>query len=394
MRGSIVAIVVIVVVIGVAGYIAVKDPTLLSFKSSPALPETSPGLRIPAASELNSTTGTSWYEVMNLTVGVSNLSSLDNALSNISDTEQYVQSVQSTAPYFHISYAQGALFLSANKGLMALAYASFTSASYANLTNSSLFGNITKTKVSNLSYGEVSGAFYVFGYQFANGNYSSGIYALYSNYIIIALYHGENNITKSTFTSIVSTEVDILTSYQFSFRAAERLIQTSNITDQLGTSYKPDFNFSLFVISHPQLLEEYLDNYTSGSYNSTYSQILNMSRNTSSNVGIAATAFSSSKSVYVLGYLKGTNSMFAAKEYLGIQEYINSSLKDFGKSISNISFNGGQFFIYNFSYQFGSNYTLSVGHIGDYLVFEIDLGSSTVGDPLTALMEEEMILLQ
>ena len=126
MKSSIVVLVVVViVVIGAVGFIAVKDPQLLSLKSSLALPDTSPGMRVLATSEVNTSMTGGWYEVMNVTAGVTNLSDFGSAVNSLSGSTS--SGLPVNASYVHLSYAQAVLFATMNDSNLAFGYAAFSS---------------------------------------------------------------------------------------------------------------------------------------------------------------------------------------------------------------------------------------------------------------------------
>ncbi|MEM3675747.1 MAG: hypothetical protein QXV22_01675 [Thermoplasmataceae archaeon] len=393
MKGSTVAIIVaIIIVVGAAGYVGVKYPGLLSLNNSSALPETAPGMRIPASSEVNASMGGSWVEVMNITIGVSNVSGFYSTLSKIQGTGNYFSFSAGNASSIQIRYAQGALFGSSNRTAMVFAYAAFNTSAEANQTNASLFRNISKQKLENISYGEVSGAFYVYGFREALGNYSSAIYALYSNYIMVALYYGKENHTENAFTSLVSKEVSILNAYKLNFAVAERLLQGHNVTAVLGSSFQPDFNLSIYVTNQTAFYAMHDENSFGQYLGNYYGNLTNASTISSSALGLALTAFSSSDSVYLLGYLKGDNSTAVSKYYANITHAIHGYFQNFGEEINNTTYNGLQFVVYNFSVAY-LNYTVSIGHKGTYLVFEVFIGSSNMATQLTNLMEAESYLI-
>ena len=150
MKSSIVTlVVVIIVVIGAMGFIALKDPKLLSFKTSSSLPDTSPGIRVLATSEVNTSMTGGWYEVMNITAGVTNLSDLGKVINGLSGSTSSGFPVN--ASYVHVSYAQAALFATVNDSDLAFGYAAFSTINYANLTNSTIFNDITQDHLKNVT---------------------------------------------------------------------------------------------------------------------------------------------------------------------------------------------------------------------------------------------------
>lgn len=396
MKSSIVAvIVVIVVVVGGIGFIAVKDPGLLSFhSSSTALPATSPGIRVVATSEINSSMTGGWYEVLNLTVGVSNLSTVDGVLSNLSGSSSSgTPLIPNNATYFNVNYAQAALFVTRNSSSLGFGYAAFNSVNYANLTNQTIFSNITKENISNVQYGEVSGSFYIYGFNKTGDNYSSAIYAIYSNYLIVGFYHGLKNRSMSAFTSMITDEVSILKAYHLSFISAEKLLPNSNITTALGNSYKPDFNMSLYLINPALAFNDLKNTSTFHSDQNSTSSILNLTHNGTGVVGLAMESFSSPGKIFALGYLEAASQSMASQAYANLTTDLSNSLNESGMQIQNQSYNGLKFFEFNISSPNGPNITFSVGFKGDYLVFSVDYGAGSMLSQLKQIMEEESTIL-
>ncbi len=398
MKSSIVALfVVIVVVIGAVGFIAVKDPKLLSIKTSSPLPDTSPGMRVLATSEVNTSMTGGWYEVMNLTAGVTNLSALGNVVNGLSGSSSSSSGFPVNAPYVHVSYAQAALFATANDSDLVFGYAAFSSINYANLTNSTIFSNITKDHLKNVTYGEISGAFFVYGFNKTNGNYSAAIYAVYSNYLILGFYHGLRNRTMAAFTGMVSTEISILNAYKINFVQAERLVGTSNITSALGSSFSSDFNISVYIINPDLALNNARNTSIFNSERSTYSPVFNITNNGTAVSGFALETFSSSSPnvTFALGYLQATSSSVVSQAYMNITTLLNQSLKGNpdGLYIENQTYNGLKFFEFNISSTNGPNITFAVGMKQNYLVFEADLGSGHMKSQLKTIMEQESDLL-
>lgn len=398
MKSAIVALVVVIVVIaGAFAVIAVKDPKLLSLKpSSTTLPETSPGIRVLAVSEVNSSMTGSWYEVANVTLGVGNLSDLDRAISNLSgSTSDTLNPVASNSSYFYISYAQAAVFESRNLSTLAFGYAAFKSVSYANLTNETIFSNITRDHLRNVTFGEVSGAFFVYGFNRTGDNYSAAIYAVYSEYFIVGFYHGLRNRTMSSFTSMISTEVSILNAYSINFVSAEHLLAESNITSALGAPYVPSFNLSFYVIEPSMAYGALKNTSTFSSDRSSLSPVLNITSNGTGVAGVAMEASSYGSKVFALGYLEATSSSVASEAYANITTDFNNSLRGNpeGLYIVNQTYNGLTFFVFNLSSPNGPNFTFSVGYKDNYLLFSVDYGSGNLQNGLKEIMEQESDLL-
>lgn len=398
MKSSLVAIVVVIVVVVVAvGFIAVKDPKLLSFKTTTALPETSPGMRVLATSEINSSMTGGWYEIANITAGVTNLTNLGNVINNLSGSGSSSSGFPVNAPYLRVSYGQAALFATENDSALVFGYAAFSSVNYANLTNSTIFSNITKEHLKNVTYGEISGSFFVYGFNRTDGNYSSAIYAVYSNYLILGFYHGLRNRTMSAFTGMVSTEISILNAYKINFVSAEKLVSTSNVTSTLGSSFRSDFNISVYIINPELALKNAQNTSTFHSEQRNYGPAFNITDNGTAISGFALETFSSSseKVTFALGYLQATSSSVVSQAYLNITTMLNDSLKgnQMGLYIVNQTYNGMKFFEFNISSSNGPNITFAVGMKANYLVFEADLGSGQMKTQLKTVMEDESYLL-
>ena len=200
MKSSAISIIVVaIVVIGAVGFVLVKDPSLISIPSSKALPSTSPGMVVVSSSEVNTSMSGGWNEVMNVTVGVSNLSAVDSAFGSLSGSSP----IPANASYMNINYAQAAAFVSRNYSSLAFGYASFKSINIANMTNQTISKQIGKSNLTNVTMGEVSGAFYIYAFNKTGSNYTSAIYGLYSNYLVIGVYHGEKNRTRQDFTGML-----------------------------------------------------------------------------------------------------------------------------------------------------------------------------------------------
>ncbi len=398
MKSSLVAVVVvIVVVIGAVGFIAVKDPKLLSLKASSPLLETSPGMRVLATSEINTSMSGGWYEVANLTAGVTNLSDLGTVINNLSESTSSSTGFPVNAPYLHVSYAQAALFATENDSALVFGYAAFSSINYTNLTNSTIFSNITKDHLKNVTYGEISGSFFVYGFNRTGDNYSSAIYAVYSNYFILGFYHGLRNRTMAAFTGMVSTEISILNAYRINFVSAERLVGTSNVTSALGSSFRSDFNISVYIINPDLALKNARNTSMFNSEQNNFSSAFNITNNGTAISGLALEAFSSSsqKITFALGYIQATSAATVSQAYMNITTLLNNSLKGnpLGLSIINQTYNGMKFFEFNISSTSGPNITFAVGMKQNYMVFEADLGSGQMKSQLKTIMEEESDLL-
>jgi hypothetical protein len=395
-KSSIIAtIVVAVVVIGGFAVVYAKDPGLFSISTTKTIPSTSPGIMVVSSTEVNSSMSGGWNEVMNVTVGVSNLSALNSAFGELSHSS--VSPIPANASFINIKYAQAASFVSRNYSLLAFGYVAFKSINIANMTNQTITRNISKDNLTNVTVGEVSGSFYVYGFSRSGSNYTSVIYGLYSNYLVVGIYHGEKNRTRQDFTTMLSTQVAILTDYKLNFVATEHLLSNQNITSELGSSYNPDFNMSIFLIN-PHLLYNSAKNtstYRSEGYD--YSSYLNMTSNGSAISGLAFATFSSNVSgvsnLYALGYVQSVNQSFASEAYMNLTTELNTSLRDSGREITNITHNGLQFFVFNISSANGPNITFAVGQKGNYLVFEVDEGSGHLNNQLKTLMEQESYLL-
>lgn len=399
MKSSLIAIVVVlVVIVGGVGYIAATHTSLFSSKTTiTALPETSPGTRIVSSSEVNQSMSGHWVELMNITIGVSNLSLLMDVMDGIT----HGTPVSTNASYLHINYAQAAAFVSTNHSAMAFAYASLSSSQFANLTNKSVYSNLTKDNLTNLTVGVTDGSFYIFGYAKADSNYTAAFYDFYSNYIIVGFYHGGKNRTLSDFTNLVTYEISILNSYKLNFSTVEHLASTTSVQTDFTTSYKSLFNISAFLLN-PNAGSKALGNYSSLLKGSPYYSILNMTDNGTliSGVGLEAFHSESSNSTLALGYIEGTHSSFVSQIYRNLTTSLNNSLKDSnnGLSVVNMSYDGMTFFVFNTTYSNGQgqtslNLTFSIGVKGDYLVASAVIGPSAMNTSITKLMQNESSLL-
>ena len=394
MKSSIIAIIVVaVVIVGGVGYVAAKDPGIFALKSgSNALPETSPGTRIVSPTEVNQSMSGHWIEVLNITVGISNLSSLMYIMGGISDSSHVTQNLSD----IHVNYAQAAAFVSSNHSAIAMGYASFSSIQYANITNRSIIGNITNEDLGNISFGITDGSFYAFEYARTDSNYTAAFYDLYSNYLIIGVYHGAKNRTLNDFTGLAAYEISILNSYKLNFSVTENLVSTASVQSDFAASYKSIFNMSAYFIN-PADAYKALGNYSEMLQGSTSSGILNMTDNGSSISGIGLEAYHSNitNSTLALGYLKGTNSSFASQIYRNVTTSLNLSLEfaDSGRSIMNRSYDGMTFFVLNISLEKGTNITFSVGVKGDYLVASAVLGPTVMDSSVISLMQNESSII-
>lgn len=398
MKNSAISIIVVaVVIIGAVGVVAVKDPGLLSVPSSKTIPSTSPGIMVVSTSEINNSMSGGWNEVMNVTVGVSNLSAVNSAYGVLSHSS--ISPIPANASFININYAQAAAFVSSNYSFLAFGYVAFRSINIANMTNQTITKNISKSNLDNVTAGEVSGSFYIYGFSRSGSNYTSVIYGLYSNYLIVGIYHGDKNRTRQDFTAMLSNEVDILTNYKLNFVTTERLLSNTNITSELGSSYNPNFNMSVFLINPDLLYNSAKNTSTYRTEASDYSSFLNMTSNGSAISGMAVSSFSSNVSgvinIYAIGYVKSVNQSFASDAYLNLTTDLNTSLSGSGMEITNITNNSLhlQFFVFNISTPNGPNITFAVGHKENYLVFEVDMGSGQMKPQLQYLMEQESNLL-
>ena len=401
MKSSAISIIVVaLVVVGAVGFVVVKDPGLLSVpSSSKALPSTSPGIMVVSSSEVNSSMSGGWNEVMNVTVGVSNLSAVNGAFGALSHSS--ASPIPSNASYININYAQAAAFVSGNYSSLAFGYVAFKSINIANMTNQTITKHIGKENLTNVTVGEVSGSFYMYGFSKSGSNYTSVIYGLYSNYLVVGIYHGEKNRSRQSFTTMLSNQVEILTDYKLNFVSTERLLSNSNVTSVLGTSYNPDFNMSIFLINPGLLYKSIRNTSTYGTESNSYSPIFNMTSNGSALSGMAVTVFSSNVSnvnnIYAMGYVQSVNQNFVSDAYMNLTTELNASLRGpgSGMSITNTTYNGLQFFVLNISYPGGNglNLTFAVGHKGNYLVFEAELGPVQMKSQLKNLMEQESNLI-
>lgn len=400
MKSSIIAIIVVaVVIVGGIGYIAAKDPGLFAVKSSSTpLPETSPGTRVVSPAYVNQSMSGHWIEVLNITVGVSNLSSLVGLMNGLPDSSGVTQNISE----IHVNYAQAAAFVSSNHSAIAMGYASFTSVNYANITNKSIIGNITNEDLGNISFGVTDGSFYAFEYARADSNYTAAFYDLYSNYLIIGVYHGAKNRTLNNFTSLAADEISILNSYPLNFSVAEHLASTASVQADFASSYKTIFNVSAYFLNPTEAYNE-LSNYSEMLQgDSSYSGILNMANNGTliSGVGLEAFHSDSSNSTLALGYIEGANSSFVSQLYRNITTDLNDSAKmaNSGLLVVNESYQGMTFFIYNTTYSDGPdqaslNLTFSFGIKGDYLVFSAVIGQSEMNTSIAKLMQNESTIL-
>ena len=396
MKSSIVVLVVaVIVVIGAVGFIAVKDPQLLSLKSSSALPDTSPGMRVLATSEVNTSMTGGWYEVMNVTAGITNLSDFGSAVNSLSGSTS--SGLPENASYVHLSYAQAVLFATMNDSNLAFGYAAFSSTNYANLTNSTVFSKISNDHLRNVTIGEVSGSFFIYGFNKTGENYSAAIYAVYSNYLILGFYHSLKNRTMAAFTGMVSTEISILNAYKLNFVQVEKLVGTSSVTSVLGTSFISDFNISVNIINPSLALNSAKNTSTFNSERSTYGPVFNITNNGTAVSGFALETFSSSSQneTFALGYLQAASSSVVSQAYMNITTLLNQSLKGNpdGLYIENQTYNGLKFFELNISGPNGPNITFAIGMKQNYLVFEADLGSGQMKSQLKTIMVEESNLL-
>lgn len=396
MKSSAIALIVVaVVIIGGFGVVFTKDPGLFSISTKNTLPSTSPGIMVVSSSEVNSSMSGGWNEVMNVTVGVSNLSALNSAYGELSHSS--VSPIPANVSFININYAQAASFVSRNYSMLAFGYVAFKSINIANMTNQTITKNISKDNLTNVTVGDISGSFYIYEFSRSGANYTSAIYGLYSNYLVVGIYHGEKNRTKQDFTTMLSTQVAILTDYKLNFAATEHLLSNQNITSELGSSYNPDFNMSFFLINPQPLYNSARNTSTYRSEGSDYSSYLNMTSNGSAISGMAVAAFSSNVSgvsnIYAIGYVQSVNQSFASEAYMNLTTELNTSLRDSGMEITNITYNGLQFFVFNISSTNGPNITFAVGHKGNYLIFEADLGSGQLQTQLKDLMEQESNLI-
>lgn len=396
MKSSAIALIVVaVVIIGGFGVVLAKDPGLFSISTKNTLPSTSPGIMVVSSSEVNSSMSGGWNEVMNVTVGVSNLSALNSAYGELSHSS--VSPIPANVSFININYAQAASFVSRNYSMLAFGYVAFKSINIANMTNQTITKNISKDNLTNVTVGDISGSFYIYEFSRSGANYTSAIYGLYSNYLVVGIYHGEKNRTKQDFTTMLSTQVAILTDYKLNFAATEHLLSNQNITSELGSSYNPDFNMSFFLINPQPLYNSARNTSTYRSEGSDYSSYLNMTSNGSAISGMAVAAFSSNVSgvsnIYAIGYVQSVNQSFASEAYMNLTTELNTSLRDSGMEITNITYNGLQFFVFNISSTNGPNITFAVGHKGNYLIFEADLGSGQLQTQLKDLMEQESNLI-
>jgi hypothetical protein len=392
MKSSAIALIVVaVVIIGGFGVVFTKEPGLFSISTKNTLPSTSPGIMVVSSSEVNSSMSGGWNEVMNVTVGVSNLSALNSAYGELSHSS--VSPIPANASFININYAQAASFVSRNYSMLAFGYVAFKSINIANMTNQTITKNISKDNLTNVTVGDISGSFYIYEFSRSGANYTSAIYGLYSNYLVVGIYHGEKNRTKQDFTTMLSTQVAILTDYKLNFAATEHLLSNQNITSELGSSYNPDFNMSFFLINPQPLYNSARNTSTYRSEGSDYSSYLNMTSNGSAISGMAVAAFSSNVSgvsnIYAIGYVQSVNQSFASEAYMNLTTELNTPLRDSGMEITNITYNGLQFFVFNISSANGPNITFAVGHKGNYLIFEADLGSGQLQTQLKDLMEQE-----
>jgi len=350
---------------------------------------------VVSSSEVNSSMSGGWNEVMNVTVGVSNLSALNSAYGELSHSS--VSPIPANVSFININYAQAASFVSRNYSMLAFGYVAFKSINIANMTNQTITKNISKDNLTNVTVGDISGSFYIYEFSRSGANYTSAIYGLYSNYLVVGIYHGEKNRTKQDFTTMLSTQVAILTDYKLNFAATEHLLSNQNITSELGSSYNPDFNMSFFLINPQPLYNSARNTSTYRSEGSDYSSYLNMTSNGSAISGMAVAAFSSNVSgvsnIYAIGYVQSVNQSFASEAYMNLTTELNTSLRDSGMEITNITYNGLQFFVFNISSTNGPNITFAVGHKGNYLIFEADLGSGQLQTQLKDLMEQESNLI-
>ena len=194
-----------------------------------------------SAADADKATNQLWYESLNGTVGITNVTTFYDTLSYVVSPGTPIPFPFNQSGMVNLNYANFVSFVSTSRSSLSFGYAVYNSFNLASITNSSLMQNFSNSSTyPNHTSGSISGAFYFYTYTFSNGNYSAFLYSIYVNTIMMGYYFGQVNMTASQFSHIVYDQVQILNSYR-QVISVKDIVSIGAVDSYLGSSWNQDF---------------------------------------------------------------------------------------------------------------------------------------------------------
>jgi len=310
-----------------------------------------------------------WYESLNGTVGITNITSFYDTLNNITSPGSPVPFPFNQSYLISLKYVNFVALISASKSSLAFGYGVYNSFDLAAITNSTIMQNLSKSSSSiNETRGSVSGAFYAYIYQLNNGNYSALIYAIYVNTIIMGYYFGNVLLTSSQFAQLVYDQVQVLNSYN-EIISVNGIVSPTIVDSYLGSSWNQEFIGS-FETHNINMSSNYVVNVLYH-HNSDYQKLFNTYK--SFNQFAIAGYTSINNGSMGIGYGFSTNQTAVLDAYNNFTAFISTA-----NGVSTLSLNN----TYN-----GMTYSLIVAQVtGNTGSYTISILFGIKGGYLTGIM--------
>ncbi|MEM0155921.1 MAG: hypothetical protein QW597_04900 [Thermoplasmataceae archaeon] len=385
---SMVVVVVAVVLVASVGYIVYTDPSL--FSGGKSTPPTLNGLNIVSTGTVNTSMGGHWSEVFAVNGGIGNISQLYKGYPYLFTGPLEMLVNNTTA---QVSSLQLAGFQSTtNNSALLFGYLGLSSVKLADMINGSVFKNISMINGQPGYYAvkgtTTNGALYAYVSYHYGQSYESVVYAIYKQSLMYGVYNGSSNLSLSHFTDLLTNQVNVLNSYNTSFKASEKLIQASTINNNLSNSgWVSVFNASITLFKASGLINS--------SLNSTgYSMVTNEAGNFTSNISSMGFSLFTNKSDagLELGYV-GMTSTAAANETFKNASLILGELRGQAPTYGNTTSGVKLEYANATAYSSGNETDLTIALYGSYIIEVEYVGVQLSQTSLLGVMQAEASLL-